>query len=518
MKTKHALLLALTVLTTPLSLFAQSGAITYQGRLNTGGLPATGLYEITFALHDAAVSGNTIGTPVTLAPVPVTNGLFTATLDFGAAAFNGADRWLELSVTVFNSDQPVVTLTPRQPITATPHALYAANAASSLTLGGLGASSFWKLTGNAGTTAGANFLGTTDNQPLEFRVNGMQAFQIIPTTASIPTIIGGVGNESNTGFIRAGRGCVIAGGTGNTFGSGPETPWFNVVGGGTRNSAGGTSSTIGGGTDNRTSGFGFSSTIGGGELNWIQAYSSHCTISGGRSNIVFGRDTAACLIAGGANNVIQPRGPEFFSTGDTIGGGVNNLNSGGYGATIGGGVGNYIGSRNSASTVSGGQFNTISDNAPYASIPGGLQAAARSYGQVAHASGQFASAGDAQTSTYVCRATTTDATQRELYLDESSQRIVLPENATWTFDILVTGRTPGAASAGYQLRGVIENNAGTTALIGTVNKTILAEDTAAWDVTAVADDTNDALIIRVTGAAGADIRWVASVRTVEVIH
>ena len=29
----------------------------------------------------------------------------------------------------------------------------------------------WKTTGNAGTTAGVNFIGTTDNQPLEFRVN-----------------------------------------------------------------------------------------------------------------------------------------------------------------------------------------------------------------------------------------------------------------------------------------------------------------------------------------------------------
>jgi hypothetical protein len=29
----------------------------------------------------------------------------------------------------------------------------------------------WSLTGNTGTTDGPNFLGTTDNQPLELHVN-----------------------------------------------------------------------------------------------------------------------------------------------------------------------------------------------------------------------------------------------------------------------------------------------------------------------------------------------------------
>ena len=35
------------------------------------------------------------------------------------------------------------------------------------TLNGLAASNFWRSTGNAGTTPGVNFLGTTDNQPLD---------------------------------------------------------------------------------------------------------------------------------------------------------------------------------------------------------------------------------------------------------------------------------------------------------------------------------------------------------------
>lgn len=513
-------LLATLALLIPTTLPAQSTAFTYQGHLHHAGTPATGLYEISFSLHDAETNGSTIGTPVTLAPVPVTNGLFTATLDFGAAAFNGANRWLELSVTVFNSDQPVVTLAPRQPITAAPHALYAANAASALTLGGFSAGSFWRLDGNAGTTAGTHFLGTTDNQPLEFKVNGVSVLRIYPNSLSQPSIYGGSGNSQSINYLSVSKGCTISGGVENGLSDGGSSgpPYYCVIGGGNLNYVGGWGGTIGGGLGNFVSGISMASTIAGGEANAIRAYAFRSTIGGGFANEMFGRDTEFCTIAGGAQNIIQPRGPGFDSQGDTIGGGMNNTNSGGYGATIAGGTDNYIGGRNPASTISGGQANTIPDNVQYATIPGGYQAVARRYGQFAHASGQFASAGDAQTSTYICRANTTDATVTEIFLDGAGERMVLPANATWTFDILVTGRTPGAASAGYQLRGVIENNGGTTALIGTVNKTILAEDTAAWDVTAVADDTNDALIIRVTGAAGADIRWVASVRTVEVSY
>src|SRR6059036_3592052 len=126
MKTRLSLLVSV-LLFVPCALVAQSTVFTYQGRLISAGAPANGLYEMSFSLYDALTNGNPIGSPVTVAPVPVSNGLFTATLDFGANAFIGADRWLEISVTVFGSDQPVVLLVPRQPMTATPYALHAAD-------------------------------------------------------------------------------------------------------------------------------------------------------------------------------------------------------------------------------------------------------------------------------------------------------------------------------------------------------------------------------------------------------
>ena len=71
-----------------------------------------------------------MGLPETnrLAAVPVTNGLFRVALDFGAAAFTGPARWLEIGVRTNGSSGEFATLTPRQPITPTPHALFAGQA------------------------------------------------------------------------------------------------------------------------------------------------------------------------------------------------------------------------------------------------------------------------------------------------------------------------------------------------------------------------------------------------------
>jgi hypothetical protein len=140
---------------------------------------------------------------------------------------------------------------------------------------------------------------------------------------------------------------------------------------------------------------------------------------------------------------------------------------------------------------------------------------------MAYASGRFSADGDAQTSLFVLRRTTTNATPAELFLDGSGARITVPSGRTMTFDILITARgvqpLVGALSAGYHIRGVIENGGGTTAFIGGVPATTtLGEDVPAWDATVEANDTLDALVIKVTGAAAILVRWVAVVRKAEV--
>src|SRR5947208_14846407 len=83
--------------------YAQDSAFTYQGRLSGDASAADARYEMTFTLYDAATNGNVVGSQ-TVAPVAVTNGLFTATVDFGSSTFDGGARWLEISLTVFGSD------------------------------------------------------------------------------------------------------------------------------------------------------------------------------------------------------------------------------------------------------------------------------------------------------------------------------------------------------------------------------------------------------------------------------
>src|SRR5215831_8089083 len=79
-----------------LSAWAQGTAFTYQGRLNDGANPATGIYDLRFDVYDSTNNpGVLIAGPITNAATSVSNGFFTVTLNFGPGIFTGADRWLE---------------------------------------------------------------------------------------------------------------------------------------------------------------------------------------------------------------------------------------------------------------------------------------------------------------------------------------------------------------------------------------------------------------------------------------
>src|SRR5262245_32237581 len=97
--------------------FAQVTAFTYQGRLDEGGNPANGSYDLRFTLHDAVTAGSQAGDPQTNSATLVSNGLFTVTLDFGDQ-FSG-NRWLEIKVRT-NGNSAFSTLSPRQQLTSTP--------------------------------------------------------------------------------------------------------------------------------------------------------------------------------------------------------------------------------------------------------------------------------------------------------------------------------------------------------------------------------------------------------------
>jgi hypothetical protein len=110
---------------------AQVTAFTYQGQLNDGGNPAKGIYDLTFALYASTnLASPVVAGPVTNSAVAVANGLFTTTLDFGTGIFTGTNYWLGIAVRT-NGPGVFITLSPRQPLTPVPYAIFA-NSASNL--------------------------------------------------------------------------------------------------------------------------------------------------------------------------------------------------------------------------------------------------------------------------------------------------------------------------------------------------------------------------------------------------
>jgi hypothetical protein len=148
---------AMLALSTPHGL-AQGTAFTYQGRLNDNGAPATGIYDLRFAIYDLPGAGNAVSGQLNRSGVPVTNGLFTVTLDFGAGIFTGLARWLEIGVRQAGAGN-FTTLIPRQAITPAPYAIFAANAVG----GGTGP---WSLNGANAYYNGGN-VGIGINTPAE---------------------------------------------------------------------------------------------------------------------------------------------------------------------------------------------------------------------------------------------------------------------------------------------------------------------------------------------------------------
>ena len=143
---------ALLVLVCAGATLAQTTSFTYQGRLPDGATPANGVYEIQFTLWDAIAAGTQEPQPepivITRTNVQVSAGAFTVqSLDFGANAFPGGNRYLEIRVRR-KSLEPFTTLSPRQEIGATPYAIRAMSAAQadvaldSNKLGGIDASQY----------------------------------------------------------------------------------------------------------------------------------------------------------------------------------------------------------------------------------------------------------------------------------------------------------------------------------------------------------------------------------------
>jgi hypothetical protein len=449
-------LLALFTLNLQLSTArAQGTAFTYQGRLNDGSVPAHGNYDFRFKLYADSFGNTQAGSTLLTNGVPLTNGLFTVTMDFGPGIFNGSNYWLGVGVRT-NGGGGYTDLNPLQAVTPTPYAIFADTASNlsgtissanlsgvyggavafnnssnsfggsftgnganvtnvnAAALNGLGAANFWQTGGNAGTTPGVNFVGTTDNQPLELHVNGQRAMRFEPTTNNLPNLIGGISNA----VLAGATGAIIGGGVNNLIGTNVT---LSVIGGGGANTvrplaswatiAGGYANTvssindfIGGGWTNTIAagnyavivggvgnfigpdgfgGAGHQSVIGGGAYNTNNEYYSF--IGGGQRNYIQGLADNSVIAGGGYNQIAGSYGQSVYSvigggyfnamktntSYAVIGGGYNNsLGTASY-QTIGGGAYNSIGTNSTGSAIAGGYFNSIHDSAPYGLIGAG---------------------------------------------------------------------------------------------------------------------------------------------------
>ena len=130
MKTKLKLhVLFLVLMSLPALARAQGTAFSYQGHLLENGVAANGGHDFIFSLFDSATAGAQIGQDVTLNNTLVANGEFNVILDFGADAFPGGPRWLEISVRPAGGGQ-FTKMDARVSLLPTPYAILAATAGS----------------------------------------------------------------------------------------------------------------------------------------------------------------------------------------------------------------------------------------------------------------------------------------------------------------------------------------------------------------------------------------------------
>lgn len=106
---------------------ALSTAFTYQGRIDDSDGSVNGTCDLRFTLHDDNSADSPVGATLTKTDVPVNDGLFTVSLDFGSM-FDGTALYLEVEVRCPAGSGSYETITPRQALTATPYALYSNSA------------------------------------------------------------------------------------------------------------------------------------------------------------------------------------------------------------------------------------------------------------------------------------------------------------------------------------------------------------------------------------------------------
>src|SRR6056297_127172 len=287
------------------SVHAQT-TITYQGQLQQAGGPFTGLADLEFTLYDALTGGSVVSGPVSVADVPVEDGLFQVELDFGAGAFTEQLHYLQVHV-------DGTALTPRQAVRPSPMALFAlgGNEGPQGPEGAEGPQGPQGAEGPQGPEGAAPFTRDVDTGDIEYRFND-QIFRFEPDASSNPGPRITLGHANN---LASGIGATVSGG-GSIFDPNLADGSYSTIGGGSSNTASDSFSTVGGGEEN-TASDNFSS-VGGGLGNTASGPLS--TVAGGWGNTA---SHSSSTVAGGRDNTAS----SFYST---VAGGRANCAGGRY--------------------------------------------------------------------------------------------------------------------------------------------------------------------------------------------
>src|ERR1043166_1177043 len=213
---------------------AQTTVFTYQGSLQSGGAPANGNFDFQFKLFDAVSGGTQQGSTLQRLNVPVTNGVFSVSLDFGGGTLPGADRFLDIAVTTAGGGT-FTALTPRQQVNSSPYAVRSlkATVADSVAASGIPAgsanyiqngasqqaSSNFNISGNgtAGGTLSSNIIYATT----QYNLGNSRVLALNPTSTFVGVLAGASNTTGfdNSFFGRAAGSANTTGDTNSFFGS-----------------------------------------------------------------------------------------------------------------------------------------------------------------------------------------------------------------------------------------------------------------------------------------------------------
>jgi hypothetical protein len=289
MKIKSTLILiALTLFASVNWAVAFDTAITYQGRLLNNGNPANGTYNMIFTLFNNSAGTGTPAATVPVNSILVSDGLFTVAIPLDPSLFAaGTPYWLQIQMEP--SGGSFSTLSPLQPLTTVPYALFAeTSGALSGTLPASQLSGTIPVAQLPATVLTENESGTLANLTLSGNLE-------MPATQVSPDII-----YSGTSYL------LYADNNGNVFSGQQAGASTTTTSGGMNNTGGGVSALANNTSGSANTAYGFNALFSNinGYQNTAVGYVALDSNTNGWGNTAIGYETLSDNTSGSGNTAI----------------------------------------------------------------------------------------------------------------------------------------------------------------------------------------------------------------------